>query len=66
MSFFPDLVDGKLVEEKPKASVDDVTSKFLRKKVPQKKKDESNLSDLNNLGHKPVSEDFSDSPHLNI
>ncbi len=34
--------------------------------APKKKVFEENLSDLNNLGHDKVTEDFSDSPYLDI
>lgn len=59
MSFFPDIEDGQLVpKEEPKRFTPKVTNFHGRMK------EEDRLAELNNLGRSTVTEDFSDSPHL--
>lgn len=57
MNFLPDVEDGLLLPEKPLGAL------YTPPKTHNLKKEEENLSDLNNLGRKEVTEDFADSPH---
>lgn len=58
MGLLPD-VEGGEIKEQPEGKV------YAPPKWYWKKGQEDKIREWNNLGHKPVSEDFSDSPVLN-
>lgn len=59
MGFLPDIDEnGNIVEDTSKRLYTPPRTHHLLK-------EEARLSELNNLGRKEVTEDFSDSPHLN-
>lgn len=59
MGLLPDIEDGTIKEEPTKKL-------YTPPKQWGLKKEEEEFARLQNLGHKKVSKDFSDSPHLNI
>lgn len=58
MSFLPDIIDGKVVEEQPAPKL------YTPPKTFNIRREEERLSDLNNLGRPMEREDFSNSPAL--
>lgn len=55
MGLLPDIEDGKLVETQKQPTP------YTPPRTHHLLKEEERLSELNNLGRKPVTEDFSDS-----
>lgn len=49
-----------------KSKFDSIVADFYSKKSRSLKSDLEKLSEWNNFGRKKVTEDFSDSPHLNV
>lgn len=63
MSLLPEIKDGKLEIEEPKLSVSEAVAQFKMRHAKPKKSEEDSLEELNNMGHKEITEDFEDSPH---
>lgn len=61
MSFLPDIDEnGNVIDERVQPQL------YTPPRTYHLLKEEERLAELNNLGHKKVTKDFSDSPHLNI
>lgn len=58
MSLLPEIEDGKIVPQKE-------AKLYTPPKFVKQKSDEKRQEELNNLGRSRLTEDFSDSPHLN-
>lgn len=59
MSLLPDIVNGAIVEKKE-------PQLYTPPQVKNVIREEERQHELNNLGRRTVTKDFSDSPHLNV
>lgn len=64
MGLLPEIEDGQIVPRDKREAFELYTPP--KKIYPLTVKEEERLTELNNFRRKPLTEDFSDSPHLDI